>query len=598
MQFPAYIGPGAGFAFLGSFLALVLSVVGGLVSGLLWPLRALRNAMRRPSGAKVKKLIFLGFDGLDPGVTERMMAEGQLPNFSKLRAMGGYSRLRTTFPALSPVAWSTFATGVNPARPNIFDFLNRDLRTYLPELSSAQVTKTSVEMRRKSETFWKILGLHGIDSTILRVPVTFPPEAFHGRMLSAMCTPDLQGSQGTHSHFRSAEGELQGPPGESIAFRVAGGWLEIQGQRIPLRAGEYTPWIRLRFASARGIVRFLLNSDGADFSLYATPVQIDPESPALPISHPRYYAMYLAKLLGTYATLGMAEDTWARNDGAIDQASFLRQAADIQKEREGMYFAALDRLRHGVVACVFDTTDRVQHMCFGQPEVIEPLYRDMDRIVGRTLESVDQDTAVFVLSDHGFCGFRRGVNLNTWLREEGYLTLSGESGDYFAGVDWSRTRAYTFGLGGLYLNLRGRESQGIVAKSEAAGLRDEVCRKLSGLIDGDTVAINQVWQAREIYRGPYLDAAPDLIVGYAEGYRTSWDAAVGRVSAEVFEENSKAWCGDHCVDPRLVPGVLFSNRPIAAEGPGIEDMAATALALFGVPVPAWMEGRSVTEARR
>ncbi len=586
---PAYVGPGAGFAFLGSFLALAVSVVGGLLAALAWPFRAFRNKLKRPRGL-VKKAIFLGFDGLDPAVTERMMAEGKLPNFAKLRAMGGYSRLRTTFPALSPVAWSTFATGVNPGRHNIFDFLNRDLRTYLPELSSAKVTRTSVEMRRKSETFWKILGRYGISSTILRVPITFPPEKFNGRLLSAMCTPDLRGSQGDHSHFQASEGRLVGPADESLPFQAVGGVLEIQGQRHTLPVGGYTPWIRLKFRSARGIVRFLQRSDG---SLYATPVQIDPENPALPISHPGYYAMYLAKLLGTFSTLGMAEDTHALNEGAIDQAAFLLQAADIQKEREAMFFDALRKLRHGVLACVFDTTDRVQHMCFGQTDVIENLYRDMDRIVGRTLAQIDPGTAIFVLSDHGFCGFRRGVNLNTWLLREGYLVLDGESGDYFAGVDWSRTRAYTFGLGGLYLNLKGREALGIVDPTDADRLRSELCSRLSGLQDGTDTAINEVWQSRNLYSGAYLEAAPDLIVGYAEGYRTSWAAAVGMVSPDVFEDNSKPWCGDHCVDPRLVPGVLFANRALVATDPGIEDMAATALKLFGVARPHWMEGRAV-----
>ena len=166
---------------------------------------------------------------------------------------------------------------------------------------------------------------------------------------------------------------------------MEGATLSIQDQSLALRRGEYTPWIRLRFPSAHGIVRFLLTGAGEDFSLYATPVQIDPENPALPISHPRYYAMYLAKLLGSFSTLGMAEDTWALNEHAIDQKDFLKQAALIQQEREAMFFSALDHTRHGVVACVFDTTDRVQHMCFGQTDVIESLYRDMDRVLGARL---------------------------------------------------------------------------------------------------------------------------------------------------------------------------------------------------------------------
>lgn len=602
---PAYVGPGAGFAFLGSFLSLVFAVLAGIASAVIWPFRMVWSLLVRPRRTRFKKAIFLGFDGLDPVITEKLMAEGRLPNFTRLRDEGSYRRLRTTFPALSPVAWSTFATGVNPAKHNIFDFLNRDLRTYAPELSSAKVwparafSRASVEMRRKSEPFWKILGRHAVRSTILRVPVTFPPEAFNGRQLSAMCTPDLLGTQGTYSRFTTPEGRLTGPEGTHVPFRVRDGRIEIQGESYPLIQGEYTPWIRLKFGRARGIVRFLLTKHAPEIELYATPVQIDPENPALPISHPAFYAIYLAKLLGTYSTLGLAEDTSALNEGAIEADDFLRQAKLIQKEREAMFFSALERTRRGVVACVFDTTDRVQHMFHGQPDVIEPLYCDMDRIVGKALAHADPNTALFVLSDHGFCGFRRGVNLNSWLLREGYLALLAgrtESGEYLEGIDWAKTRAYTFGLSGVYLNLRGREAQGIVTKEEAAGLKAELVRKLTGLRDEDEIAIPHVYPASDIYRGPYLDAAPDLIIGYAEGYRAAWDAATGRVTSTIFEDNRKAWCGDHCVDPPLVPGVLFSNLRITSDNPGIEDLAPTALNLFGVDAPAWMEGRSVIAA--
>jgi predicted AlkP superfamily phosphohydrolase/phosphomutase len=612
--FFAYIGPGAGFAFLGSFLSLVLAVLAGIASMVVWPFRIAWSLLARRRRTQFRKAIFLGFDGLDPVITEKLMAEGKLPNFARLRDRGSYRRLRTTFPALSPVAWSTFATGVNPAKHNIFDFLSRDLQTYAPELSSAKVwpatrflrigkwsfplSRAAVEMRRKSEPFWKILGAHAVRSTILRVPVTFPPEAFNGRELSAMCTPDLLGTQGTYSRFTAAEGALAGPEGTHVPFRVQDTRIEIQGESYPITLGEYTPWIRLKFGRARGIVRFLLIRREPEIDLYATPVQIDPENPALPISHPPFYAIYLAKLLGTYATLGLAEDTWALNEGAIGEDAFLRQAELIQKEREAMFFSALERTRRGVVACVFDTTDRVQHMFHGRPEVIEPLYCDMDRIVGKTLAYADPDTALFILSDHGFCAFRRGVNLNSWLLRERYLSLDTgltASGEYLEGIDWAKTRAYTFGLGGLYLNLRGREALGILSKQEAAKLLDELVRKLTGLADEETgeTAIQSVYRASDIYRGPYLNAAPDLIVGYAPGYRASWDAATGRVTSAIFEDNRKAWRGDHCVDPPLVPGVLFSNLKITAADPGIEDMAPTALSLFGVEAPAWMEGRPV-----
>jgi predicted AlkP superfamily phosphohydrolase/phosphomutase len=660
----AYIGPGAGFAFLGSFLTLLGGLLLGLISVLLWPFRIAWCALTGRQGykyAKIRKLIFLGLDGLDPSLAERYMAEGKLPNLTRLRDMGCFHRLRTTFPALSPVAWSTFATGVNPARHNMFDFLNRNLRSYMPELSSTRVrepervlsfgkyriplSRPLVEMRRKSRTFWQILGRHQIASTILRVPITFPPENFNGRMLSAMCTPDLLGTQGTFALYTTNtasesmesgnrfpldlrdgfyHGEIAGPENHmeagagqmTIPFTLrksgpASATLRIAGERYELSLGEYTSWVTLTFKASfgvtvTGIVRFLLTEIEPQLSLYHTPININPEDPALPISHPSYYATYLAKLLGAYSTLGMAEDTWALNEHAIDNAAFLKQAYLTYEERKAQFLSALDRTRRGVVACVFDTTDRVQHMFFAQKDgggpysrVIEELYMRADTLVGKTLAHVDEETVLFVLSDHGFARFERGADLNAWLLQNGYLALqpgaTGE-GKYLKEVDWSRTRAYTFGLAGIYINEKGREAQGIVDPgAPASALKREIAAKLSGLRDEarDRVAIRKAWPSESLYTGPYLDAAPDLIVGYADGYRASWDAAVGKVTARVFTDNLKAWSGDHCVDPNLVPGVLFSNRAILAHDPGIEDMARTALDLFGIGPPPHMEGKAL-----
>jgi predicted AlkP superfamily phosphohydrolase/phosphomutase len=229
------------------------------------------------------------------------------------------------------------------------------------------------------------------------------------------------------------------------------------------------------------------------------------------------------------------------------------------------------------------------------------MYQRMDDLVGKTVAALDKDTVLFVLSDHGFCSFRRGVNLNAWLHRNGYLALRdgiASSGRYFEGVDWSRTRAYSFGLAGIYLNVRGREKLGTVKPgAEAEALKSELAAQLTNLRDPerDAIAIRKAYVTDALYKGPYLDAAPDLIVGYGEGYRASWDAAVGIVSADVFQDNTKAWSGDHCVDPALVPGVLFSNRGIESDSPGIEDMAPTALTLLGLEPPAWMEGKPVLQ---
>ncbi len=276
-------------------------------------------------------------------------------------------------------------------------------------------------------------------------------------------------------------GSLEGPAGLKLPFRVCDAPLQvrlhIENETFALRPSEFTPWIQVRFGSASGIVRFLATQTDSEFTLYASPVQMDPENPVLPISHPAAYSVYLAKLFGSFATLGMAEDTWALNEGALSERDFLSQAYSVFEERKTMFADALAKTRRGVAGCVFDTSDRVQHMFFremseGSAEfggAIEEMYRRMDAVVGETLRYVDSRTLLLVLSDHGFRAFNRGVNLNAWLREHGYLAAAeGAGGKYFEGVDWKSTRAYALGLGGVYLNLRGREPEGIVEPGEEA----------------------------------------------------------------------------------------------------------------------------------
>jgi hypothetical protein len=222
----AYVGPGAGFALVGSFLTILLGLLGGLFYMSTFPIRFFLRSLRRRKAlknARVKRMVILGLDGLDPNLVDRWMAEGHLPELSKLANEGSYQRLRTTYPSISPVAWSSFMTGVDPGRHNIFDFLNRDLRTYQPELSSSQVGgpartmrvgnwvipvgKATVRNMRKSRAFWSILGDHRIPCNILRIPLTFPPEKFAGALLSAMCVPDLRGTQGSFTYFTTDEAE-------------------------------------------------------------------------------------------------------------------------------------------------------------------------------------------------------------------------------------------------------------------------------------------------------------------------------------------------------------------------------------------------------
>jgi predicted AlkP superfamily phosphohydrolase/phosphomutase len=367
---------------------------------------------------------------------------------------------------------------------------------------------------------------------------------------------------------------------------------------------------------ASGICRFLLRQLSPEVELYVSPVNIDPERPALPVSHPRVYSVYLAKRLGSFATLGLAEDTWALNEGVLDDSAFLRQCELYRGEREAMLFNALENTRQGCVVCVFDTTDRVQHMfwrdrdaspgpraekasAFGGP--IEAAYEQADDLVGRVMSRLGKRETLVVLSDHGFTAFRRGVNVNAWFRDNGYLALKpGAEGEaeWLREVDWSRTRAYALGLGGIYLNLAGREAGGIVPAGEADALKQELIQRLTGLRDEATgeAAIEIVFSTAAVNPGPYLDVAPDLLVGYAPGYRASWDAVQGKVAGPVVEDNTKRWSGDHCVDPRRVPGVLFCNQPLEASSTSMIDIAPTVLALLGVEAPSYIEGRSLLSA--
>ena len=667
----AYVGPGAGFALLSSFLVLFTTTVAAIASLLFWPFRmAWRRLRHGPTPrARIRRLVIVGLDGQDPGLTDRFMAEGILPNFAALAKRGSYRRLKTTFPSVSPVAWSSFSTGTQPGRHNIFDFLDRDRRTYLPILSSAHLgsvtrffrlgkyriprERPALRLLRKSKPFWVVLGEHRIWSTILRVPITFPPDRFYGAELSAMSVPDLLGTQGTFLLFttrptgeRIKEGGVRIPvtlDADCVRTRVEGPEnpfaadgrplavpltfrldrprktveVDAGGVHLTLSPGRLSDWVTLRFRAApfvtvTGLTRMLILEMDEHLSVYLSPINLDPEKPGMPVSHPGYYATYLARKIGPYATLGLAEDTWALNEKVIDEGIFLQQTYDIDRERQDMFFAALSRLRKGTLVCVFDATDRIQHMFWrhldpahparshtrgSHDDAIRDLYKHNDALVGRVMGQLGTDDVLMVVSDHGFTSFRRGVNVNRWLLEEGYLVLQpGRDGsaEWLRDVDWSRTRAYSIGLTGLFLNLKGREAAGIVPPgADAAALKREIVARLSGLVDSERgeVAIREAFDTSALYDGPYTANAPDLLIGYNAGYRISWDGATGVVAGPVFTDNTKAWSGDHCVDPRLVPGVFFCNRAVEAEEPALVDIAPTALRLFGVEPPGYMDGR-------
>ncbi|MFC1488215.1 alkaline phosphatase family protein [Thermodesulfobacteriota bacterium] len=660
-------------------MAIFTAMLSAILALFTWPVRYFIRTIRGRrafANSRIKKFVILGLDGMDPTLMEKYMAEGKLVNFAKLRDQGCFKRLITTIPSISPVAWSSFQTGANPGKHNIYDFLTRDKRNYKPLLSSVNIrgprrkiiigryqlplSKTNIRLLRKGQAFWRILGEHGIFSNIIRVPITFPPEKFRGVQLSAMCVPDLRGSQGMFSFYstqsddkfehtggetfyttregNTIKAELVGPENP---FRIDNNILKvsfvvtvkdsrsvdirIDGRSYRLKKNVYSEWIKIAFKAApgikiRGICKFLLLSVDPEFELYVTPINIDPEKPIMPIAHPNVYSTYFSKLLGPFATLGLAEDTWALNEKVLSDDGFLQQCIQIDQERERMFFDSLDKVKRGLCVCVFDSTDRIQHSFWryidkehpayhGQTQehlqrrnAIEESYMRMDALVGKALAKCsDNKTVLMVISDHGFSSFRYGIDLNRWLEGNGYLKVKDGQREkkHLSAVDWSQTRAFAIGLTGIFLNLKGREAQGIVAPGQEADLlRNEIAKNLNKLTDPirGQLAVKQVYNALETYHGPYKNEAPDLIVGYNRGYRASWETAIGQITEEVFHDNTKAWSGDHCIDSSLVPGILFCNRPIATDRPRLIDIGPTVLNMFGVRVPKFMDGRPMVVA--
>lgn len=611
----------------------------------------------------MKKVIVIGLDGLEPRIVEPMLNANELPNLATLRERGGYARIRTTYPAQTPVAWSTFATGTNPGGHGIFDFLSRDPKTYLPILGLTRYEQKNafvppkVVNQRRGTPLWELLSNAGIPSTVIRCPCTYPPDDIQGRMLSGVGVPDLRGGLGTSTFYTSREGvkaehsekvvhvtpnngtittHIIGPRNpktrqdftfgitlrlDPSAKKVA---LHSEGQpnELEIEQDEWSDWLRVKFKvgllqSVKGVVRFYLRQIDPTFEFYASPVNFDPEAPLFPISSPVEYAGEIQARQGTFYTTGMAEDHDGLNNGRFDESAYWDQCAAVLREREQMMFYELQRMQAGFFFCLFDTPDRLQHMYwrFREPDhpanqngsapdmahAIEEHYRILDSIVGEAMRYADDQTLFMVLSDHGMNSFQRGLNLNTWLHNHGFLALKQgiqpgeENDDFFRHVDWSRTQAYALGLGGIFLNLRGREASGILDLDEAEEVKAKIIQNLTGLTDPERgqIAVRSVLPRERIYSGPYLSEAPDLVVNFARGYRVSWGTPLGGVPQGLFEDNTKKWGADHVVDPALVPGVLLVNRPFNSDNVGLVDMAPTILSALGVPKGSAMEGENL-----
>jgi predicted AlkP superfamily phosphohydrolase/phosphomutase len=611
--------------------------------------------------ASIKKVLVLGFDGMDPILLEEFMQKGDLPHFKALAEIGSFSSLATTIPPQSPVAWSTFITGLNPGRHDIYDFIARDPEHYIPFFSMARVhepekkitlgswviplSNAKTELLRKGKAFWEVLSTFDIPTTVLRIPVNFPPVITKAKSLSGMGTPDLRGTYGTFSFYTTKSREegkvtsgevyqvrkernvirstLVGPdntfkketPPARVEFTVKLDpehpvvKLIVQDQEFILKEGEWTDWVRVEFQMApfykiSGICRFYLKQVQPDFELYISPINMDPLEPPFPISTPDDYSKQLAKSVGRFYTQGIAEDTWVLNENRLSDEEFLQQSQFVMDDQRKIYRFELERFQGGLLFAYFSSTDLLQHMFWryldvkhpiypgadqAEKAIIQSVYKHMDDILGETLRRIDESTTLIVVSDHGFAPFYKFFNLNTWLVQNGYMKFldpkRGESGEFFENIDWQNTKAYALGLNSLYINVAGRERDGVV---EPSLLRDKLVKEISQKLlevhdpENGKPIFKRVYRAEEIYSGYNPRTTPDLIVGYDRGYRTSWETALGKVPKELLGENKKKWSGDHCMAAELVPGVVLSNRKIHSTQPGLIDIAPTILKEFGL----------------
>ena len=634
--------------------------------------------------AALPRLVVLGFDGVDPRILREYLDAGDLPALARLVKAGGLHALESEIPPESPVAWASLLTGVGPGRHSIFDFVVRDPeRTgYEPVNGMATVTfprwilsyvpwrPAQVTRRLAYPTFLDAVREAGVPVLGVRVPLVFPVDDAPGAdVLAGLGTPDLAFGSGLYAIYKTGFGleqeitqfgghriRLAGAPG-ATAFdtylegpydrrkRLDGGGygrlqvplrferdaesvtVVLQGRRDRIPVGGRGAWLPVRFRFPRSIgievagrVRFEVKTSSPDLVVLASPVQVDPEEPVLPITSPPGWGRDLVERYGPFKTQGWMEETFQLNGGDTTEEAFLE---DLLLDMDQTAAMLLGEMRRGarLSLAVFTQTDRATH-CFYRlrdeqhpahdPSLVarlgDPLrevYRRMDRVVGTVAASLAPEDVLLVVSDHGFQTWRRGMNVNAFLEQEGFLVSDGrpqEVGldDFFGGrvsgrhVDWSRTRAYALGLGQVYVNLRGREPGGIVDPSDVPALLDDLERRFLAYRDAATgeTPVRAVHRLHALYAGPHAKEASELQLAFGPGYRISWQTALlGGLGRPVCEDNLHPWSGDHCsTDRALVPGVLLSNRalPPAPEGApyGVKDVAATAYAHFEVDASA------------
>ncbi len=574
------------------------------------------------------KTVILGFDSFDPTTFERLQRAGRMPNLSKFVDQGGYSRLEVCSPPQTEVSWTSIATGVDPGSHGIFDFVHRDPETYIPYVSILPTKVTALGEQYQppytTKTFFEEATSMGYPATVLWWPALFParPE-IPVATIPGLGAPDIRGQLGvgiyltTHPEekkkvrvvpLESAGGKkftaiIEGPNVKSkegmrpatlpVAIEVLDektAALTIDKQTIHLSLGEWTPIVELKFAAGfafniQAITQIILTEANDQVSVYFLPLQIHPLHSLWMYSTPSSLVKDSWKKTGPFLTLGWPQDTNALEDGCITDEQFIRLCESIFESRKKIYFRLLDNFKEGILAGIFDDLDRVQHMFLRtNQDVVDDWYARLDQFVGEVQARIDklglQKYRLLVLSDHGFRVWEQKVHVNRWLVDNGYMALLRETETpELDDVDWEKTRVYALGLNSVYLNIASREGKGVVKPEEIEPLLDEIKAKLLSwkTSDGKQI-ISRVLLKHEAFNGPYARLGPDLVLGYAPGFRASSETGLGKSASVSMEANEGHWGADHCIDSQMVPGVIFFNHDIK-NMPGISFRDIPYLAL-------------------
>ena len=536
-----------------------------------------------------QKLVVLGIDGLDPDLVSRFMDEGKLPNMQKLAKQGALQRLETT-PSPGASAWASFATGTNPGKHGVFD--------------------SDARARPNGAAFWTLAGRAGVRSSVLAVPLTFPPEDVpNGELLSGWPAPDLRDTAGTYTYFSTdvtqnadgvmidggvrhrlafagnvARSVIAGPQELSLPLSVfwnrdgKSATLDVDGTSIRLEEGEWSKWIPIDFGRSwwsrkRGMIEFCLMRAGKTFALYASPIHWKADNPPAPLSAPARLSSDLYERIGPFRTLGWAEPTAALEAGVIDDKAFMDDVVRAFDDRAQIILQRIDTRQWDLLVGEVDSVDRVERVMwrlldpahpahdrlaapkFG--DAIERIYRRCDDLVGDVMKHVDEGAAILVMSAYGEHGVTERFDLERWLADE---KLPGTITATSAGA--------------------------MTLSPDARGAAGHLVARLTSVLDpaSNTPVISAVYRREDVYSGPLVSKAPDLQVGLVPGY------AIG-AAPRLFAANTRTWSAGHAaIDYRSVPGTLISSKATTTDNPRVMDISPTVLRYFGVPIPSEIDG--------